>query len=208
MPERLAHEFPLFPLGLVALPGELIPLHIFEERFKTMMNECLRDDSEFGIVWLSDDGLREVGCACEIDRVLERMEDGRMNLVARGTRPFRVLERQGHLAYPAGVIEFLQDRDEVADPNLLGAAHEAYGELVRQATDRDPSMEELADMTAYAMAATVDFGLAAKQGLLDLRSENARLRLVTRLFRAAIKRLEFVERAQERARSNGKVRFA
>src|SRR6201992_3447662 len=101
MPERLAHEFPLFPLGLVAIPGELIPLPIFEERFKTMMNECLRDDSEFGIVWLSDDGLREIGCACEIDRVLERMEDGRMNLVARGTRPFRVLERQGDLAFPA-----------------------------------------------------------------------------------------------------------
>ena len=58
-------------------------------------------------------------------------------------------------------------------------------------------------MSAYAMAATVDFGLDAKQGLLDLRSENARLRLVTRLFRAAIKRLDFVDRAQARARSNG-----
>ena len=62
-------------------------------------------------------------------------------------------------------------------------------------------------MTAYEMAATVDFGLDAKQGLLDLRSENARLRLVTRLFRAASKRLDFIERAQARARSNGKVRF-
>ena len=63
-------------------------------------------------------------------------------------------------------------------------------------------------MTAYQMAATVDFGLAAKQGLLDLRSENARLRLVTRLFRAAMKRLDFIERARERARSNGRVRFS
>ena len=62
-------------------------------------------------------------------------------------------------------------------------------------------------MSAYAMAATVDFGLDAKQGLLDMRSENARLRLVTRLFRAAIKRLELVDKVQERARSNGKVRF-
>jgi hypothetical protein len=62
-------------------------------------------------------------------------------------------------------------------------------------------------MSAYEMAATVDFGLEAKQGLLDLRSENARMRLVARLFRAAIKRLAFIERAQERARSNGKVRF-
>jgi len=62
-------------------------------------------------------------------------------------------------------------------------------------------------MGAYAMAATVDFGLDAKQGLLDLRSENARLRLVARLFRAAVKRLDFMERAQARAQSNGKVRF-
>jgi Lon protease-like protein len=207
MAQGPSDEFPLFPLALVALPGELIPLHIFEERYKTMIAHCLQDESEFGIVWLSDDGLREVGCACEIDRVLEQMEDGRMNLLVRGTRPFRVLERQGHLPYPAGVIEFVEDRDDVLDPKLARAAHDAYAELVKRATDRDPEPEELEGMSAYAMAATVDFGLDAKQGLLDMRSENARLRLVTRLFRAAIKRLDLVDRVQERARSNGKVRF-
>jgi Lon protease-like protein len=207
MPDRLSRDFPLFPLGIVALPSERIPLHIFEERYKTMMNECLQDEGEFGIVWLSEDGLREIGCACEIEQVLERMEDGSMNLLVRGTRPFRVVERQGHLAYPAGIVEFVYDREEVPDPELLGAAHEAYAELVRRATDRDPDAAELAEMSAYAMAATVDFGLDAKQGMLDLRSENARLRLVTRLFRAALKRLDFVDRAQARARSNGKVRF-
>jgi Lon protease-like protein len=207
MPDRLVREFPLFPLGLVALPSELIPLHIFEQRYKAMMNECLRDEREFGILWLADDGLREIGCACEIAEVIERMDDGRMNLVARGTRPFRVLERQGHLAYPAGVVEFLDDREDEIDPDVAQAAHEAYADLVRRATDRDPTAEELAELDAYAMAATVDFGLDAKQGLLDLRSENARLRLVTRLFRAAIKRLDFVDRAQERARSNGRVRL-
>jgi Lon protease-like protein len=200
-------EFPLFPLGLVALPGELIPLHIFEERYKTMMSECLENAREFGIVWLSDDGLRDIGCACAIDRVLERMEDGRMNLLARGTRPFRVLERQGHLAYPAGVIEFVEDRSDVPDPELEGSARAAYADLVKRATDREPEDNDLGQMSAYDMAATVDFGLDAKQGLLDLRSENARLRLVTRLFRAATKRLDFVDRAQARARSNGKVRF-
>ena len=66
MPDRLRRDFPLFPLGIVALPGELIPLHIFEERYKTMIEECLGQEREFGIVWLSDDGLREVGCACAI----------------------------------------------------------------------------------------------------------------------------------------------
>jgi Lon protease-like protein len=207
MAGRIARDFPLFPLGIVALPGEMIPLHIFEERYKTMMNECLTDESEFGIVWLSDDGLREIGCACEIEQVLERMEDGRMNLLARGTRPFKVLERQGHLAYPAGVIEFVEDRDDSVDPDLQRTARAAYADLVKRATDREPDREDLDEMTAYGMAATVDFGLDAKQGLLDLRSENARLRLVTRLFRAAIKRLDFVDRAQARARSNGKVRL-
>jgi Lon protease-like protein len=200
-------DFPLFPLALVALPGELVPLHIFEERYKTMMGECLDAGTEFGIVWMADDGLKDIGCACAIEQVLERMDDGRMNLLARGTRPFRVLERQAHLPYPAGVVEFIEDNADEPDPKLAGDARAAYADLVKRATDREPEDAELAEMGAYDMAATVDFGLDAKQGLLDLRSENARLKLVTRLFLAATKRLDFVDRAQARARSNGKVRF-
>jgi Lon protease-like protein len=200
-------DFPLFPLGLVALPSELVPLHIFEERYKTMIGRCLDDGSEFGIVWMAEDGLRPIGCACEIAEVVERMEDGRINLIARGTRPFRIEQRQEELPYPAGTVEFLDDRAEEADSDAAEAAHAAYAELVNEATDRDPDMEEIAGMSAYEMAATVEFGLDAKQGLLDLRSESARLRLVARLFRAAIKRLDFVNRAQARARSNGRVHF-
>jgi Lon protease-like protein len=207
VPDRLVRDFPLFPLSLVALPGELIPLHIFEERYKTMMGQCLEAESEFGIVWMSDDGLRDIGCACEIERVLEEMDDGRMNLLTRGTRPFRVLERQGHLPYPAGVVEFLVDEERAVDEQAAETARATYADLVQRATDREPDDTELAELDAYGMAATVDFGLDAKQGLLDLRSENARLKLVTRLFRAATKRLDFVDRAQARARSNGKVRF-
>ena len=203
----LVRDFPLFPLGLVALPSELVPLHIFEERYKTMMARVLEEEGEFGIVWIADDGLRPVGCACEIAEVLERMPDGRLNLVARGTRVFRIEERQEELAYPAGVVEFLTDRAEAPDAEAATAAHAVYAELVEQATDRVPDPDEIGAMSAYEMAATVDFGLEAKQGLLDLRSEAARLRLVTRLMRGAIKRLDFVERAQARARSNGKVHF-
>jgi Lon protease-like protein len=204
---KLVRDFPLFPLGLVALPTELVPLHIFEERYKTMIGRCLDEESEFGIVWMAEDGLRTIGCACEIAEVLERMEDGRINLIARGTRPFRIEARQDELPYPAGTVEFLEDRSEDPDSTLAEDAHAAYADLVQQATDRTPDMGEIGAMSAYQMAATVEFGLDAKQGLLDLRSETARLKLVTRLFRAAIKRLDFVERAQARARSNGKVHF-
>ena len=88
-------SFPLFPLGLVLLPGELVPLHIFEERYKLMIGECLEQESEFGIIWLSDDGLKEVGCSARITRVLERFDDGRLNILVEGTDPFRLARRIG-----------------------------------------------------------------------------------------------------------------
>ena len=207
MADRTVRDFPLFPLALVALPHELVPLHIFEERYRIMFAELLEHEGEFGIVWTTDTGARLVGCACEIEHVLERMEDGRLNVLTRGTRPFRIVERQLDMPYPAATVEFLQDKRERTDDAAADAARSAYADLVVEATDNEPDPEDLATKTAYEMAATVDFGLDAKQGLLDLRSENARMRLVTRLFKAALKRLDFVERAQARARSNGKVRF-
>jgi Lon protease-like protein len=199
--------FPLFPLGIVALPSESVPLHIFEDRYKRMIEECLQDEREFGIVWLSDEELKPIGCACEIERVLERDEEGNMDILARGVQPFRLIERQDDYPYPAGIVEPLLDAEEQADVELAQTARELYAELVEQATDRRLSEEELAGLDAYAMAGTVEFGPDGKQELLELRSENARMRLLMPLFRAAIKRLELVDRAQARARSNGKVRF-
>jgi Lon protease-like protein len=204
---ELRTDFPLFPLGMVAVPHEIVPLHIFEDRYKAMIAEVLADGLEFGIVWAAEDGLKANGCAMEVTEVLERHEDGRIDILTRGTRPFRIVEEHFDHVYPAGEIEFLDDKDEPPDVKTVDAAHEAYGDLVEEATDKVLEPEILEPLTAYEMAATVDFGPDAKQGLLDLRSENARLRLVTRLFRAAVKRLDFIERAQARARSNGKVRF-
>ena len=207
MADELVRDFPLFPLGIVALPHEYVPLHIFEERYRTMIGEVLESDSEFGIIWQADDETKPVGCACIVTEVLERMDDGRMNIVTRGTRPFRLLvasrttsrTRPGRSSSSTTRGGARLRRRRVRPRRLRRA---------RRAGDRQHlAAEELGAMDAYAMAATVDFGLDAKQGLLDLRSENARLRLVLRLFRAATKRLDFIERAQARARSNGKVRF-
>ena len=208
MPAPTLRDFPLFPLGIVALPSESVPLHIFEDRYLRMIDHCLEGEgSEFGILWLSDDELKEIGCACRVEQVLERMDDGRLNILARGTRPFRLLERQDDLAYPAGVVEFSEEQPEEIDEQAAASARELYGELVSQATDRELALDELAELDAYRMAGTVEFDLDAKQQLLELRSENARLRLLATLLSAAIERLELLERAQVRAQSNGKVRF-
>jgi Lon protease-like protein len=206
MSEHL-EDFPLFPLGLAAVPHEVVPLHIFEDRYKAMIADVLESGREFGLIWAAGDGLKANGCAMEVAEVLETHEDGRMDILARGTRPFRILEEHYDHVYPAGEVEFLDDKPEPPDPGTVDAAHAAYSSLVEEATDKVLEPGVLEPLTAYEMAATVDFGPDAKQGLLDLRSENARMRLLTRLFNAAVKRLDFIERAQARARSNGKVRF-
>jgi Lon protease-like protein len=203
---ELRERFPLFPLGIVLLPNELLPLHIFEERYKLMIGECLERETEFGIVWLSDDGLKEVGCAARVTRLLERFEDGRMNVLVQGSAPFRMLRRIEDLPYPAGDVELLEEQDERRDEDALETARERYAELVERATDSRPDESELGGLDAYGMAATVEFGLEDKQELLELRSESGRLERLSELFTATMARLEHAERAAERARGNGQMR--
>jgi Lon protease-like protein len=205
VPGDVLERFPLFPLGLVLLPQELVPLHIFEDRYKQMINECLESDTEFGIVWLSDDGLRDIGCTARIERVIERFDDGRMNILVTGAQPFRLLRRVEELAYPAGDIELLEDFEPDADPELAEQARTRYAELVEAATEEKPDLDEIAGLDAYGMAATVEHPPEAKQALLELRAENDRLRMVDEMFRTAIKRVAYAEEAAERAQTNGSV---
>jgi Lon protease-like protein len=205
VPGELRERFPLFPLGLVLLPQELVPLHIFEERYKLMIAQCLETETDFGIVWLGDDGLRDIGCTAHIERVIETFEDGRMNILAVGAEPFRLLRRIDDLPFPAGDIEMLEDFDPAGDPELAEQARARYAELVEKATDEKPDLDEIAGLDAYGMAATVEHPPEAKQALLELRAENDRLRMVEEMFRTAIKRVAYAEEAAERAQTNGSV---
>jgi Lon protease-like protein len=198
-------RFPLFPLGLVLLPGEAVPLHIFEERYKLMIGECLEEESEFGIVWLSDDGLKDVGCAAEITQVLERLEDGRLNILVRGTSPFRLERRIGDLPYPAGDIELLED-DESAGDETLAHARASYANLVEEVTDSRPEPDMLAELDAYGMAATLEIAPGAKQALLELRSETARLEQLEGLFAEALRRIKTAAKVAEQASGNGHLK--
>jgi Lon protease-like protein len=203
---EIQERFPLFPLGLVLIPRELVPLHIFEERYKVMIDECLERKGEFGIVWLSDQGLKDVGCSARIDRVLERFDDGRLNVLVEGTKPFRLVRRIDDLPYPAGDIQTLpDDPEDPDDAKAIAAARERYADLVAEVTDERPDADALAQLDAYGMAATLDVGLEAKQALLELRTERARLEQLDALFGEALGRIRHAERAAERAQGNGSV---
>jgi Lon protease-like protein len=199
-------RFPLFPLGIVLLPSELVQLHIFEERYKLMIGECLESGGEFGIVWLSDDRLNDIGCTARVNEVLERFDDGRMNILVAGGRPFRLQRRIDDLPYPAGDVELIELDESPGDPELASEARERYADLVERVTDDRPDGEALEDLDAFGMAATIEFEPAEKQKLLEMPSEDNRLRAVADLFAMTLKRLDESERSAEVAKSNGHIR--
>ncbi len=201
-------ELPIFELPLVLLPGEQVPLHIFEERYKRMVGESLEQEEPFGIVLRDDEGARSIGCTARIDDVLERFDDGRMNIVVSGEAPFKVLDRFESPEYPTGEVELIPDEDvPPIDEEAASAAREAFAELAERATGERPEPGELDEASAYAIAARIELPADTKQRLLELRDEDERMTLLANALGAVGKALERAEEAAERASGNGKVHF-
>ncbi len=179
-------DFPLFPLQLVALPTELVPLHIFEDRYKEMVAHCLDEPTEFGIVCADEDGLAMSAAPARSPRSSSASTTAASTSSRAARGPFRIDRRAGRLPLPGGHRRVPRRRARRGRRRPAAGVHEAYAELVRQATDRDPDEAEIAAMSAYEMAATVEFGVEAKQQLLESRSETARLHQLLRLLRAAV----------------------
>ena len=194
-------ELGLFPLEIVLLPGELVPLHIFEERYKELIGECLDESAEFGLVLADDRGVRETGTRARVVDVLERFEDGRLNVVIRGGERFRLLELTSGRAFQTGEVEDVRDDGEAPEQADVERVRTLYGR-VAEIAGADP--DELDDEPlSFAVAARVDFGVEAKQRLLELTSETARLRLLEPLLETAAEVLRQVEERRRRARGNG-----
>jgi Lon protease-like protein len=201
-------ELPIFELPLVLLPGEQVPLHIFEERYKRMVGRALDEGEPFGIVLRDDDGARSIGCTARVADVLEEFDDGRMNIVVSGEAPFKVLDRFESQEYPAGEVELIPDEDvPPIDEKSANAARETFAELAERATGERPEPAELDDASAYAIAARIELPPETKQQLLELRDEDERMGVLANALGAVEKALERAEEAAERASGNGEVQF-
>jgi Lon protease-like protein len=203
-----ASELPIFELPLAILPGELVPLHIFEERYKRLIGHCLDESEPFGIVFRDDDGsARRIGCTARVTEVLERFDDGRLDIVVTGGEPFRVLDRYETGEYPAGEVEPVDDGGDVEepDPEAADLARDAFIELVERVSGSEPDAEDLARDDAYSIAARVELPSETKQELLELRSEPRRMRLLGAALRELVEAVERSRDVAERARMNGKV---
>jgi len=201
-------ELPIFELPAVILPGELLPLHIFEERYKRMIGHCLETAEPFGIVFRDDEGTaHRIGCTARVTEVLERFDDGRMNIVVTGEQPFRVLERFDEAEYPAGEIEPIDREDEPGDddPDAADMARQAFTDLVKRVAGEQPDDLDIEAEDAYGIAARVELPVETKQALLEQRAESERMRMLGNALRALVAAVARSGEIAERAKMNGKV---
>jgi Lon protease-like protein len=200
-------ELGLFPLGIVLLPGERVPLHIFEERYKELVGECLAAGTEFGLILADDDGPRSVGTRAGIETVLERFDDGRMNIVIVGRRRFAVDAMTAGRSFATARVVPYEDEPGSESPTAEEADRclEAFRVLAEaaDAKDRDPDPES--ESLAFDLAGHIAFGPEQNQELLEMREERARVRRLTQLMDDAAQALRRRASIQRRARSNGHV---
>ncbi|MDQ3381916.1 MAG: LON peptidase substrate-binding domain-containing protein [Actinomycetota bacterium] len=198
-------ELGLFPLGLVLLPTEQVPLHIFEERYKELIEECLADHTEFGLVYADDSGIREIGTRARVLEVLTRFEDGRMNILVEGRDRFRLVDLTSGKSFQTGDITPIEDVDDLADASSVERARALFDRL-RELTSSQIDLPD-ADIPqlSYVLAARVELSAEAKLELLAETSERARLERVCALLEEAAVAVERQRHAAERASANGKV---
>ena len=198
-------ELGLFPLGIVLLPTEQLPLHIFEERYKELIGECLDDDGEFGLVYADDDGLRDVGTRARVIEVLTRFEDGRLNILVEGGDRFRLAELTDGRPFSTGLVAPIDDADEAAEDAAIDEALRLFGAL-RELTQSEVDVPERgAAQLSFALAAKVELPVEEKLALLAETSERARMEQVQELLANALLTAQRVRRAAERASTNGRV---
>jgi Lon protease-like protein len=197
----------LFPLPLVLLPTERVPLHIFEERYRELIGECLDTDREFGLVYADDDGFRDIGTRARVTEVLARRSDGRMDILVEGGDRFRLLEVTTGRSFHTGEVAPVEDEDDPAVPKSIDRALRLF-ESLRELTGSDVDVPEAdAAQLSFILAGLVEFSPDDKLQLLRAVSERRRMDQVCVLLEHAIATTRRVRGAAERAATNGRVQL-
>lgn len=201
MQEKL---LPLFPLQVVVFPRTPLPLHIFEERYKEMVGEAIRDHSEFGIVLAKDDGILNAGCTVVVDRVVKTHPDGRLDIVTRGVRRFEIVMLNQEKSYLRGEVTYFDDDDPGPAPaEVQNEALDLYRSWA-QLENRAPGAEAVLDdaQLSFQLAQNID-DLDFLHFLLRARSEPLRLKKLAEFLSGYVPRQRLVATMKKLAPLNG-----
>lgn len=185
-------KIPLFPLDLVLFPGIALPLHIFEDRYKEMIGECLQRQSEFGMVRARQDGLAIVGCTAKVVTVLHRYADGRLDILCRGERRFEIESLLDGRSFLEAEVDFLLDREPSStrrEREQCAALHMEMMDLSGNAATEFPQLD-LDQPISFFLASAIPADLEFKQELLHLHSDGERTARLMEFYRSILPKLQ------------------
>jgi Lon protease-like protein len=204
---------PIFPLGIVMLPEQLIPLHIFEERYKLMIGECLADDKVFGIVYFDGQKMCSAGCCARVQEVLKKYPNGRLDILTRGERRFIVGQLDESKLYLQATVDYFDDDLEKPDTGMQRDAQRGIM-LLNQVVGLEPHEGSL-DLTltdnpdfksiSFLVAGSAGFNAPEKQKFLEMTSTRKRLQQSVAALSRIIDRIRLTREIQSLIGGNGSL---
>jgi Lon protease-like protein len=200
-------KIPLFPLDVVLFPGAALPLHIFEERYKSMISSCLESKEPFGVVRATSDGLAVIGCLASIVTVLQRYSDGRLDILCEGVDRFEIEALDNSRAYLQAEIDSFADQGFMAsraDREKCLALHLEVTELAGT-EEAMPLHVDLNQPISLLLSWLLPVDLDFKQELLSYRSDAERTTRLLEFYDAVLPKLRLGAQTSRAAVRNGHV---
>ena len=200
---------PLFPLEVVLMPSMPLPLHIFEERYKLMIGECLEQKKEFGVVYQKNSDMKKIGCTARILQVLRRFDDGRLDLMTQGVNRFVIKNIYDDKPYFQAEVIYFDDEREKGSASLIAEGIRLLEELdVMTGTKRDyRSLSRMDHETiSFVISYNNVFSMEEKQTFLEMSSTNERITKSVESLRKAVEVMRMTEEIKRIAGGNGNLR--
>jgi len=199
-------KIPLFPLDVVLFPGASLPLHIFEERYKEMIGICIEDETTFGVVRAQQEGLAVIGCAARIVRVMQRYNDGRLDILCQGDARFEIEMLENSRAFLEAEVDFFEDDGEMAPRDLREECAALHFETLELAGIEVATMHlSLDGPISFALASALPADLGFKQQLLSMRSDGERTERLRDFYQAVLPKLRTTASVVKSTGHNGHV---
>ena len=194
-------------MELVLFPGTTLPLHIFEDRYKEMIGECLKEHRPFGVIQTQKKGIAAVGCSAEVVSVINRYEDGKLDILAEGHSRFRVVSTEQSRSFLEGEVELFDDEPGVPSKVDRDHALASHFELVHLYDSEDDIFPNIPpdSRISFLLASMLPVDLQFKQAILEICSEPERLRLLNEYYDTVLPKMRHIEGSKKTVRGNGHV---